>query len=78
MYIRSLFEANRGVQDPRAQRVRDHIPTIVGISLTLERRLFSKKPRTSLRNGSIPIRTFHLVHQEVGLYHHRARRVNTC
>lgn len=66
LYIRSLFEANKNIRDPRQQRASSPRETTQSYNLIRFHRPYSKRRRICLRNGSIPTHTVHLQHQEVG------------
>ncbi|EAA63007.1 hypothetical protein AN3467.2 [Aspergillus nidulans FGSC A4] len=64
VYIRSLFEANKNIRDPRQQKVRDMTfaaadRSVEEHSLTSTVRSYSERPKNYSKHGSILIPTVH-------------------
>lgn len=69
MYLRSLFEANKNIRDPRQQKASCTETSGWAQSDFTEYRLCSRRQRIYWRNGSTLIHTMRLQHQEVRLFY---------
>lgn len=68
MYLRSLFEANKNIRDPRQQKA-SYVEIVGrGQSNHLGCRLYSRRRKIYWRNGSTLTHTMRQQHLEVGLF----------
>jgi NADH dehydrogenase (ubiquinone) 1 beta subcomplex subunit 9 len=65
LYIRSLFEANKGIRDPRQQRVGLKNGLLEKRTYFASARRCSERPKSYWRNGNTLTRTTRPRHQEV-------------